>query len=173
MNYITIEKLEDLDQLLEMDIYLTGNHENQLEELRYNTWEISFDYELIKQLTLSDLKNFIFDLINKRSEQVQELRISGGATFYMWFDEMSCQLCFDVLSGRNIELPFGCTVHVVKSCEIILKNFLKKAKLAADRGSHISFDDIKFLEPGDEGYGVVEEERDPKSFVGDVYVTTI
>ena len=66
-----------------MDIYLTGNHENQLEELRYNTWEISFDYELIKQLTLSDLKKFIFDLINKRSEQFQKLRICGGATFYL------------------------------------------------------------------------------------------
>lgn len=172
MNYITIEKLEDLEQLLNVDIYLTEKEEDQEEELRYNTWEISFDHELIKKLTLSELKNFIFDLINKRAEQVKELGLRQGATFYMWFDEMSCQLCFDVLSGRDIQLPFRCTVHIVKSCELILRKFLEKAKEAAERGSDIGFEDIKFLEPGDEMFGEIEEE-DPKSFVQDVYVIMI
>jgi len=173
MNYIAIENLKDLDQLLMVDIHLTGKKEDQEQELRYNTWEISFDNELMQHLALSDLKMFIFNLIKTRAEQVKELKLSSGATFYMWFDEMSFQLCFDVLSGRNIELPFRCTVHVVKSYETILEKFLENAKKAAERGSHIPFEDITFLEPGDEGFGEIEEEKDPKSWIQDVYVTTI
>lgn len=172
MNYITIEKLEDLNQLLEVDIYLTGKLECMQEELEYNTWGIMFDTKLVQELSVSTLKSFMFELINKRSEQVEYLGLVTGATFYMWFDEMSCQLCFDVLSGRDIKLPFRCTVRIVKNCETILKTFLEEAKEVAKRGSDIGFEDIKFLEPGDEGFGEIEE-QDPKSFIQEVYVTTI
>jgi hypothetical protein len=171
MNYLTIEKLQDLDQLLMMDIYLTGKEKNQQDELRYNTWEISFSNKLIEQLTLDDLKKFIDVLIKRRSDQVKELDISEGATFYMWFDAMSFHLCFDILSGRNIKLPFGCKVHVVKSYEVILKKFFKEAKIAAEQDCHIPFENIKFLEPGDEGFGIEEDHE--IDWTQDVYVTTL
>lgn len=172
MNYITIEKLEDLNQLLMADIYLTGKKEEQEQELLYNTWEMNFSKKLIKYLTLYDLKTFISDLIKRRTEQVEEIGLSNGATFYMWFDKMSFQLCIDILSGKNIKLPFRCTVKIVKSCEVILNLFLEESKKAAKRECDIPFENLKFLEPGDEGYGK-EDDFDPKSWIQDVYVVTI
>lgn len=172
MNNIAIEKIDDLDQLLNFDIYLTGKYKDQMTELAYNTWQISFDNMLIQQLKLADLKYFIAKLIKERSLQVERLGTTKHATFYMWVDQMSLQLCFDILSGKNIKLPFNCTVHVIKDYDIILKNFLKKAKKAAQRGCHIPLEDITFLEPGDPGFGQ-EITSEPKDWIQDVYVTTI
>ena len=49
---------------------------------------------------------------------------------------------------------------------------MEALKKAAERGCHIPFEDMKFLEPGDEGFGK-EDDFDPKDWVQDVYVVTL
>jgi hypothetical protein len=53
-------------------------------------------------------------------KQITEISATSVATFYLWFDQQSSQLCFNLLSSDNIELPFGCTVNIVESSDIIL-----------------------------------------------------
>ena len=173
MSNTTIEKLEDLDFVIQDYIYLSGKKDMDVEKEIYNNfWEIMFSHDLIKTLTLFDLQDFIYKLFQKRTEQIKELGITSSVTFYMWFNDIG-QLCFNLLSGENATLPFRCTLNIVDSSDFILKRFLEEEKKAAEKGGHLLYEDMVILEPGDEGFGEIEEEKDPKSFVLDIYVTTI
>lgn len=175
MSNTTIEKLEDLDFIIQDYIYLSGKRDAELDREIYNNfWQIMFSQDLIKRLTLFDLQDFIYKLVEKRTEQIKELGIESGVTFYMWFDNIG-QLCFNLLSGENANLPFRCTLNIVDSSDLILEKFLKEEKKAAEKGGHLLFEDMVILEPGDEGFDDDSwyESTDSKLVVLDVYVTTI
>ena len=85
MSNTTIEKLKDLDFIIQDYIYLSGEKDVEFEKEIYNNfWQIMFSRDLIKRLTLFDLQNFIYKLFQKRTEQIKELNIQSGVTFYMF-----------------------------------------------------------------------------------------
>lgn len=172
MSNTLIEQLEDLDFVIQDYIYLSGRKGVDTEKEIYNNyWEIMFSQKLVKEMTLFDLQEFIYKLFSKREQQVKELGITSPITFYMWFNQIG-QLCFNLLSGENINLPFRCTLKYIDSADVVLKKFLEEEKKAAEKGGHLLFEDMVILKPGDEGFGEIEEE-DPLSFTQEVYATTI
>jgi len=167
MNYITIEKSRDFQELLDVDILITGDVHRHKEEWEYNTWNLSFDVNFIKSLTRHDLNTFIYDLIKNRKQQVVDLN-NGPATFYMWYDEQSLNLCFDILTGTNISLPFGCELNILNTFDSILDKFFVDVQ---PENNPLSWDKIIILEPGDEGFG--DDDDDEIDWIQDVYVTTL
>lgn len=168
MNYININNYTNLLELLDINILITGDLNKQREELEYNTWEMTFDRDFIKTITLQNLQDFISKLINNRADQVAKANKSP-ATFYLWYDEQSLNLCFDILSGNNIKLPFGCTLNVFKTPYPILEKFLKDAQSDTN---YLSWENLTILNPGDPGFGE-DDDDDEIDWIQDVYVTTL
>ncbi|MBI2259965.1 MAG: hypothetical protein HYU67_13830 [Flavobacteriia bacterium] len=166
MNYITIKNYHDLEYILNADILITGDIHRQREELDHNTWNLSFDNNFIKNFSLVELNDFIKKLIDIRTEQIINIG-RGPATFYLWYDEQSLNLCFDVLSGNNVKLPFGCTLNVLNKFESILKKSLKD--LQSDT-NYLSWENIEIVEPGDPGW---DNENDEPEYILDLYVVVL
>jgi hypothetical protein len=156
MNPAHINSKETLQELINVDIKITGDLDKQQEELYYNTWGMSFDRDFIKTLTIQDINNFVIELIKNRSEQVLDIN-KGPATFYLWYDEQSVCLCFDILSGANITLPFRCRVNIVSTPLSIIHAFLKDAQAEIHP---LDFQNFKFFEPGDPGWDEFDEEEE-------------
>ena len=169
MNYITISHFSHLQEVLDADILITGNPQRQQEELAYNTWEISFDSNFIHQVTLQDLQQFMKTLVLTRTKQLQRKNLRVPVTFYVWFEEMSLQLCFDFLSGKNIKLPFGRELKILPGLDEVLTKFLTESQRIAIHGN---LDMITFFEPGDPGWDEFNNLPDPE-WIQDVYVTTL
>jgi hypothetical protein len=98
-------------------------------------------------------------------KQITEISATSVATFYLWFDQQSSQLCFNLLSSDNIELPFGCTVNIVESSDIILNKCINDIQ-----NLNATWDQIEIIEPGDPRWN---DDDDPKKYILDVYVTTL
>ncbi len=159
-----------LQEIINEEIFITGDITQQKEELYHNTWQMWFEKEFLKTLSLVDLQDFLEKLIQKRSQQTIEAN-KGYTTFYLWYSGQSATLCFDILSGKNIKLPFGCTVNIVHNPDIILSTFLKEEQ--ADI-TPLSFENFKFFEPGDPGWDEFDnDDEDEEEYVLDVYVTVL
>jgi len=148
MNYTKINNFNNLEQVLNEDILITGDIKQQKEEMYYNTYELSFNKDFIKTLSLEDLHNFILKLITKRTDQVMQAN-NGPATFYLWYDEQYLTLCFDVLSGADIKLPFGFKLNVLKTPLSILKKF---HNATYDDKNYLTWENLTILNPGDSGF---------------------
>ena len=168
MNYTTIEKHTDFQELFDIDILITGNPKKQRDELEHNTWCISFEQTFVKELALSDLQWFISTLVETRVQQLKKQHNHTPVTFYVWFEEVSLQLCFDFLSGKNIQLPFGRKLNLLSSVDPVLNQFLTEAQ---SEKNALSWENFTILEPGDPGFG--EDEDDAPDWIQDVYVTTL
>ncbi|MCX5922988.1 MAG: hypothetical protein NTU89_00295 [Candidatus Dependentiae bacterium] len=168
MNYTKINNLNNLEEILNQDILITGDLKQQKEEIYYNTYELSFDKDFIKTLSLKDLHNFILKLIKKRTDQVI-LTNNGPATFYLWHDEQYLTLCFDVLSGADIKLPFGFKLNFLETPLSILKKF---HNAAYDDTNYLTWENLTILNPGDPGFDD-DDEYDNSKYVLDVYVITL
>jgi hypothetical protein len=170
MNYIQIKQFSDFEELLNIDILITGDLMKQNEEREYNTWCISFDQAFIKSIKLPDLYNFLEILIKNRSQQVKKMK-NGPATFYLWYDKQSFNLCFDILSGNNLKMPFDCITIIKHTPHDILTNLLNDTQ--ADT-NYLSWENITILNPGDPGCDDDDdEEYDNSKYVLDVYVITL
>jgi hypothetical protein len=168
MNYININNYADLQYLLNVDILITGDLSQQKEELYYNTWCLNFDKDFVKTLSITDLQNFIQELIDNRAKQVININ-KGSATFYLWYDEQSFNLCFDILSGKNIKLPFGCKLNILKKTDSILEKFLADTQAETN---YLSWENLKIINRGDPGWDK-DDENDVPEWIGNVYVTTL
>lgn len=172
MNPAHINSKETLQQLINVDIKITGDLCKQQEELYYNTWGMSFDRDFIKTLTIQDLNDFVIELIKNRSQQVSDIN-KGPATFYLWYDEQSVALCFDILSGADIILPFRCQINRILRPVPIIQAFLKDAQAEIHP---LDFQNFKFFEPGDPGWEEFDKDDDEEDLslkTIDVYVTTL
>jgi len=165
MSSIVVSKLHDFQFIINDDIYLSGSSDGIDEEIYNNFWQISFNEKMILRISVKDLNNFLSALLKKRLEQIAKMSNISVATFYLWFDEQSSQLCFNILSGQDIELPFGCTIRIVNSADIILDQCVKKSQYPA-----IKIDQIKFIEPDDVD---LNDDETHKKYVLDVWVTTL
>ncbi|HEV2601208.1 MAG TPA: hypothetical protein VGT41_02835 [Candidatus Babeliales bacterium] len=167
INYANIKKYDDLEEVFDANILITGSLARQKEEISENTWKVAFDDKFIQKLTIKDLEQFIERLVQTRIRQLERQMNHTPVTFYVWFDDMSLHLCFDFLSGKGIKLPFGCKLNLLSSIEPVLKSFLTEAQRAAIHG-HVNIDDLIFFSPGDPGL----DDEEPE-WIQDVYVTTL
>ena len=61
MSNTVIEKLEDLDFIIQDNIYLSGKPGADLDkEIFNNMWGFSFSEDCIEDITFSDLQNFLY-----------------------------------------------------------------------------------------------------------------
>ncbi len=173
MSYTTIESFKDFNFIIQDDIYLSGKKDVDLDKEVYNNcWKFSLGDNFIKECTIVDLEKFFKLLFKQRKKQIKTLNLQSDVTFYLWIDELARQLRFNFISGKNVRPPFGCTLHILKTPDPILKKFLNDEKKYHEQGGHILFKDMKFFEPGDPGFDDIDE-PDPKDWIQDVYVTTI
>lgn len=171
MNYVTIKNYDDFQELFDANILITGDLARQREELEWNTWHLSFDKKFIKKLSINDLQQFVAHLVETRIKQLKSEGNCASVTFYVWFDIMSLNLCFDFLSGKDIALPFTKShlLNIVDSVDHILKKFLTEAQRIAVHGNWAGF---TVINPGDPDWND-EEDDDDDDFILDVYVTTL
>jgi len=173
-NDIRIKEVTDLYQIFEESIYLSGKmtQDDMYKELYANSWGIIIDYELAKKITSDELAEFISDLIKFRSQEILMIKPISKATLYFWFDHQALQLCFNILSGKNRDLPFGCKVNFVDYPYPILNLFLKVAYNNALHGNYLGITEIiendnqKFIENDD-------YEVNLENFIIDVWKTTL
>lgn len=159
MSYININKLKDLDKIIADDIYISGQKILMAEEVYNNMWIIDFSSRLKKKCTIHYLNNFLDRLIKKRTEQIAQLDIKVSAKFYMWFDEQTYQIRFNLISGIHEELPFGCTQNIISQPDSIFKRFLTESieNMVFEYCEAGEFDDID------------SDENDPKDYILDIY----
>ena len=124
----------------------------------------------MKTLTLLDIYNLLKQLINKRSQQVFQSN-NGPATFYLWYDEQSFNLGFDVLSGINTKLPFNCKINILHTPISILKKLLNDTQSDTN---YLSWENLTILNPGDPDFDDKDDNDDYlTNLMIDVYVTTL
>jgi hypothetical protein len=169
MSSALITQIIDLTFIIDAEIYLSGSPCGIKEETYNNLWELSFDEKLISKLSKEDLHHFFLLLLEKRTEQIAALSNELIATLYLWFDEQSNQLCFNILSGKDIKLPFHCTIHTVNSIDIIFDQCLENLCHPA-----LNWNNLEIIEPGDPCWNDNDEEDfDPKKYILNVYVATL
>lgn len=172
-NDIRIKEITDLYQLFSESIYLSGKatEEELYKELYANAWGIILDNELAKKITSDQLADFISDLVMFRSEEICMIKLTPKATLYFWFDFQALQLCFNILSGEDRKLPFGCHVNLIDNPYPILKEFIKVAYNNALYGNYLGI--TKIIEKGDPEFGKYDEEMDLDKITIDVWKMTL
>jgi len=174
MSHTAIENWNELQELLEDPIFLSGNAFSVQEEIRNNMWAITFSEDFVKTIQVKDLEKFITQLLLNRSQQINNKFDAMPATFYLWFDEMAFQLRFNILSGNDITLPFGCTLNILNSPVPIFQKFLNEAQAEIHP---LDFQNFTFLKPGDPGWDEFDDDDDQEKDISkqiiDVYVTTL
>jgi len=173
MSHHNIQKLSDLDFVINDTITLVG-HNNAIEkEIYHNMWAIDFDNDFIKTITSQDLCVFLTQLLEQRSAQIAKNYPHLKATFYLWHDELAEQLRFNILSGANITLPFRCKTNFISTPVPIIQAFLKDAQA---ENHPLDFENFTFLNPGDPGWDEFDdddEEEDISQQTITVYVITL
>lgn len=169
MSHHIIQKLTDFNFIFHDEIKLFGNTNSIQEEIYNNMWIIDIGNKFAKKITLQDLTNFLTNLVQNRSQQIQEKYPDLKATFYIWYDPQSVQLRFNIISGEKIRPPFGCSINILKSPLPILKTFLDNIQ----KDPHpLSWENITILNPGDPGFDD-DDDDDDNDWIQDVYVATL
>lgn len=165
-NFITISVIADLYQILEEPLYLSGDLEQVDKEIVYNAWGIMLDDKFAKIIRVENLAEFFFDMIKYRTEEIMKIKPAMNATLYIWFDDMALQLCFNILSGEDRELPFGCKLNIVDSPYIIFQEYINSLL----HGNYLRFTEV--LEQGDFDFNDDEDDF-YNDYVQDVWKITL
>ncbi len=116
--------LKELDEIVQDTLFMGHSVDDFNEEISQNHWSVSAEQKLVKQLTMEDLLTFFRQVQTNRKEQIVR---NGGhdMIFYVWFDEQSASLHFNLLSDFYAKLPFGCSYQTIDAIEPILHDFLR------------------------------------------------
>ena len=159
MNVIKISELNQLDPIVSDQLCLSGV---QSEEIYHNMWCIVLESDLIKQVKIEQLKDFVDRLVENREQQVRRIDIHKNVVLYMWFDQQALQLRFNIITGDEKTLPFGCKVQLVNVVDPILNNFVNIVREVAQHGDQVQFFDKNGVDNWDED--------DEEEYVLDVFV---
>lgn len=86
-------------------------------ETKNNYWSFSFPKN--ENIGIDDAVEFFETIAAIKADQVV-----GNMIYYVWFDDMSHQLCYCIASASKDNLPFGCTVvHAEKLSEVVSQYF--------------------------------------------------
>jgi hypothetical protein len=114
MNYLEFEDIKDLEFILSSDIFLSGITTLIDEEISNNMWCIAASSENIKKISVKKLNDFFDRLLEKRKRQIQELNITYGAVFYIWFEQDVKEIISDFISSPYHD---GIPWEELKECE--------------------------------------------------------
>jgi len=115
----------DFQRILESPIFIGCDKMSLDKETSTNMWAISIAPRMLKNISIDYLLEFIRILLANKVKQLSLSKISCPVIFYMWFDEMTAQLRFNIISNLDHKLPFGCHLNITDSTHLILKNFLQ------------------------------------------------
>ena len=135
-----MSKLDQCELIINDTLHLSGIPS---EEIYHNMWCIGLEDDLIKSITCKELKHVVNRLIENRQQQLKHINFHKNVVFYMWFDQQALQLRFNIISGDETKLPFGCKVQLVNDFESILNNFMNEARDVIEYGGDIQFFDKK------------------------------
>ena len=119
------EFLQELNEIVSDSLFIGENELDLQKEINNNEWCISANSELAKILTIEDLSVFIEQVILNRKEQVKTKKTVTNLLFYLWFDEQTSQIRFNIISDYGKGLPFGCKVIPMSDYTSIVKAFLE------------------------------------------------
>lgn len=125
MNNVTVASKVDLLEVIATPIVITNNIGIETD---CNMWAIGISDNLIDNLSVKDLEDFVSKLLENRSNQLKALGVNQVVTFYLWFDAQALQLRFNLISSTNKPLPFGCRIICLKTCTPILQDFITTIK---------------------------------------------
>jgi len=161
MNIVTIHRLDDLQEIVDELPHILNKIS---EETYHNMWCIRLDHDFICSITLKDLTFFLNRLIQERTRQIDFMNLKNDIIFYMWFDEQTLQLRFNIISGNLSSLPFRCKTRVIDTPKSILSNFINTSKNITLSGDHTEFFDIE-----DDW----DQDDDEKDYILDVFVRVL
>ncbi len=116
------------DLLLQISdpVYLTEKTDEINEEIYYNLWYLSAPTDILSQTTTTDFLEFIQKVKDNYKCQLDKSHLAIDLIFYLWFDEMAGQLCFNFINSNHDKLPFGCKLKITDRPEEIVDQYLKK-----------------------------------------------
>jgi hypothetical protein len=115
----------DLSSHISDPIYLTDKTDEINEEINYNFWILSAPTDIISQITITDFLEFIQKVKDNYKYQLDKSQLNIDLIFYLWFDEMAGQLCFNFINSNHDKLPFGCRLIMTDRPEEIVDQYLK------------------------------------------------
>jgi len=115
---------KDLEEIITDTIFIGSSERDLEEEIANNMRRISSNKELIKTLTINDYKDFFNKVIQNRRDQVINSTLKHGVIFYLWFDQLACQLRFNLISDLHKKLPFQCDLEILEQMDDIILAFL-------------------------------------------------
>lgn len=116
---------EDLQDIINDLIYIGSSETDLQQETKNNMWRISISADLINQITTDDFNEFINKVIQNRKAQIENSKSNLGMYFYLWFDIMTSQLRFNLISEINKKLPFSCEIQILNDPKEIIDDFLE------------------------------------------------
>jgi hypothetical protein len=117
-----IDYFNELSNYISDPIYLTDRTDEVRQEIEYNCWYLGATFDIIAQATITDFLEFIQKVKESYKNQLNNSQFDIDLIFYLWFDEMTGQLCFNFINSNHDKLPFACKLkHTDKQEEIIDK----------------------------------------------------
>jgi hypothetical protein len=127
MRNFTIKKITDLNHVAQTDFMLLGVKSAIDFEINNNWVAMIFDENCMQNLEFSIFKNHMDQMFLAIQERVYSKKLIFPVLFYVWFEEQSLQLSFNVISLPYNKKLFGCIVHYVQSKDIIYKECFQAA----------------------------------------------
>ncbi|WCM59862.1 hypothetical protein [Paenibacillus polymyxa] len=115
---------KDLENIITDTIFIGSSEYDLDEESANNMWCISSNIELKKALTLKDYRDFFNRVIQNRRDQIIGSTLNHGMIFYLWFDQLACQLRFNLISDLHKKLPFQCDLEIIEHMDDMILAFL-------------------------------------------------
>jgi hypothetical protein len=115
----------DLSSHISDTIYLTDRTDEVDLEIKHNYWAFVAPIEIVAQTTTCDLLEFIKKVKYNYNNQLNKSKLNIDLIFYLWFDEMSGQLCFNFINSNHDRLPFRCKLKYTVGQEEIVDEYLK------------------------------------------------
>ena len=119
------EFFNDLQEIVTDRIYIGSKVEEIDKEISNNLWSISVSQELCKELNEDDFRIFFDKVISNREVQIRNSENNHGMIFYLWFEQQSGSLRFNLISDFHEKLPFECELIEVNNIEDIINEFLQ------------------------------------------------
>lgn len=161
MNVITICNADDLHEIINHPVFLSGVVD---EEIGENMWCISLDENCLQQVTDTAIIRFFDRLVIEKTHQIRLLHPQMRAILYVWFDRQALQLRLNILSGASTDLPFQCRIQKLSSLTSIVDNFLNTVRSIAYHGEQ-----EEFIEPTAADF----DDDDEQDFILDVYAVML
>lgn len=109
------------------DELIVETNDEEIDENRINCWSFGLDSN---RCTRNDINQLYKAIIRSRTQDLRKLGIDKKAIFYTWYDCISGNFYFSLISvgwkglSEGKKLPFDCKINQVPSIDYIIEDFL-------------------------------------------------